>query len=430
MKISVCGMGKLGLPMAAVYAKRGFKVTGIDLNEATVDALNKGEIPIQETGLSGVLSEGYKNLTFTTEYRNVRKSDVIFIIVPTPSNERGEFIDTYVMGAVTAIAYELKHYKDANPLVVITSTVMPGTCDGVVIPTLKSMIDRDIGVCYNPEFVALGSVIKNMKSADALLIGESDKESGDRLVEFQNCFFGNDIPPISRMNLISAELAKISLNAYITAKISMANTFAMMCNNIKGCNVDDITNFLGLDKRIGHKYLKGGLGFGGPCFPRDSLAFSIVAKNAGIMAPLQEGTDLINDDVNSLITDDILKILGDYSRVKISVLGLSYKPDTPVVEQSMSLDLAYGLSQFAEVKVHDPMGMENTKKMYPNLIYCDTVADCLQGSSMCILATPWKKYLDMKPADFGGMKKKVVYDCWRLWGKMRGIEYHAFGVGE
>ncbi len=141
-------------------------------------------------------------------------------------------------------------------------------------------------------------------------------------------------------------------------------------------------------------------------------------------------TDLINDDVNSLITDDIQDLLGDYGEVTISVLGLTYKLNTPVVEESMSLELAGGLSQFVEVKVHDPMGMENAKKLYPDLIYCDSVEECLRDSNLCVLATPWKEYLDMNPEDFSGMKKKVVYDCWRAWGKMKGIEYHAFGVGE
>jgi len=429
MKISVIGLGKLGMPMAAVYASRGFKVTGIDLNEATVDALNKGEIPIQETDLPKALLRGCDNLTFTTEYKSVRKSEIVFIIVPTPSNEKGEFIDDYVVSTVKAIAEEIKD-TDANPLVVITSTVMPGTCDGVIIPTLKEITGRDIGMCYNPEFIALGSVIKNMENPDALLIGMSSTDAGDRLGVFHKRFYGANPPPVCFMNLISAELAKIALNAFITAKISMANTFAMICNNIEGCNVDDITGFLGLDKRIGRKYLKGDLGFGGPCFPRDSLAFSIVARNAGVLAPLQEGTDLVNDDVNSLIMDDILKILGDYGKVTISVLGLTYKPDTPVVEESMSLELASGLSQFAEVRVHDPMGMENAKRLFPNLVYCDTVAECLEGSSLCVLATPWQEYVDMKPSDFGNMVKKVVYDCWRAWRKMKGIEYHAFGVGE
>lgn len=195
MKISVCGLGKLGLPMAAVYAKRGFKVTGIDHNEAIVEALDRGEIPIEETGLPKVLEEGRDNLKFTTEYSSVRESEIIFIIVPTPSDDKGEFVDTFVMGAVTAIAVEIEHYKDANPLVVITSTVMPGTCDGVVIPTLKSMTGRDIGVCYNPEFIALGSVIKNMENPDALLIGMSNPDAGDRLGAFHKRFYGDNPPP-------------------------------------------------------------------------------------------------------------------------------------------------------------------------------------------------------------------------------------------
>lgn len=429
MKLSVIGLGKLGLPMAALYASRGFEVTGIDVDEAYIGILNNGEIPIQETDLPKILCRGVDNLTFTTSYKAVKKSKIVFIIVPTPSNEKGEFIDDYVVSAVKAIAEEIKD-TDANPLVVITSTVMPGTCDGIVIPTLKTITGRDIGVCYNPEFIALGSVIKDMENPDALLIGMSGIDAGDRLGMFWRKFHNGNPPPMCFMNPISAELAKIALNAFITTKISMANTFSMICNNIKGCNVDDITGFLGLDKRVGRKYLKGGLGFGGPCFPRDSLAFSIVARNVGVLAPLQEGTDLINDDVNSLIMDDILSILGEYERVTISVLGLTYKPDTPVVEESMSLDLANGISQFSEVKVHDPVGMENAKKLYPDLIYCDTVVECLQDSSVCILATPWKEYLDMKSKDFANMKNKVVYDCWRVWGEMKGIEYHAFGVGE
>lgn len=429
MKLSVIGLGKLGLPMAALYASRGFEVTGIDVNQGIVDALNKGEIPIQETDLPKVLVGGVGNLTFTTSYDGVGKSELVFIIVPTPSNEKGEFIDDYVVSAVKAIAEEIKD-TDANPLVVVTSTVMPGTCDGVIIPMLKSITGRDISVCYNPEFIALGSVIKDMENPDALLIGMSDVDAGDRLGMFWGKFHNGNPPPMCFMNLISAELAKIALNAFITAKISMANTFAMICNNIKGCNVDDITNFLGLDKRIGRKYLSGGLGFGGPCFPRDSRAFSLVASDSRVEAHLQSATDFVNDDVNSLIMADIFAILGDSAKVTISVLGLTYKPDTPVVEQSMSLDLASGISQLAKVKVHDPVGMENAKKLYPDLIYCDTVAECLKDSSVCILATPWKEYLNMKATDFGNMKKKVVYDCWRVWGKMKDIEYHAFGVGE
>jgi len=428
MKISVIGLGKLGLPMAALYASRGLKVTGIDVNEEMVDALNRGEIPVQETDLPETLSLA-KDLTFTTSYEGIGESEVVFIIVPTPSNEKGEFVDDYVVSAVKAIAEEIKD-TDANPLVVVTSTVMPGTCDGVVIPTLKMIAGRDIGVCYNPEFIALGSVIKNMEKPDALLIGMSDTDAGDRLGAFHKKLYGDNPPPVCFMNLISAELAKISLNAYVTTKISMANTFAMMCNNIKGCNVDDITNFLGLDKRIGPKYLSGGLGFGGPCFPRDSLAFSIVADNAGVSAYLQDGTDLVNDDVNALIIEDILEIIGQLKGENLSILGLTYKTDTPVIEKSMSLDLAVGLSRYLQVKVYDPMGMENAKKLYPDLIYCDTIESCLQDSSLCVLATPWNEYLNMKPVDFGGMKKKVVYDCWRMWRKMRGIEYHAFGVGE
>lgn len=429
MKISVVGAGKLGLPMAALYASRGLKVTVVDVNAEMVDALNRGEIPIKETDLPEVLFKGADNLTFTTEYRNIGKSEIIFIIVPTPSNEKGEFVDDYVVSAVTAIAEEIKD-TEANPLVVVTSTVMPGTCDGVVIPTLKSITGRDIGVCYNPEFIALGSVIKDMESPDALLIGMSDADAGDRLGAFYQRFHSGNPPPMCFMNFISAELAKIALNAFITTKISMANTFALICNNIKGCNVDDITNFLGLDSRIGRKYLKGGLGFGGCCFPRDSLAFSIVALNAGIEAPLQSATDFVNDDVNALIIEDILKIIGHLGGKNLSILGLTYKPETPVVEESRSLDLAVALSKFLQVRVHDPMGMENAKKLFPDLIYCDTIESCLQDSSLCVLATHWKEYLDMKPVDFGGMKKKVVYDCWRLWRKIKGIEYHAFGVGE
>ena len=198
----------------------------------------------------------------------------------------------------------------------------------------------DIGLCYNPEFVALGSVIRDMLYPDMILLGQSDDRAGD-VVEAVYRTSTNNCPPVQRMNLINAELVKISVNTYVTTKISYANMLAELCERLPGADVAVVTEALGKDTRIGSKYLVGGLGYGGPCFPRDNVAFSVLAEKLGVRSDLPRATDAINKHQIDRMVAKVRDHVGD---CKVAVLGLAYKPDTPVIEESQGVMIARDLA--------------------------------------------------------------------------------------
>ncbi len=274
--ISVVGLGKLGAPLAAVLAYKGYSVIGVDTNDQYVQLVNQGKAPVVETGLSELIQQSHSRLLATTDYQEaITQTEITFIIVPTPSTPEGGFSLKYVLTAIEQIGKALRE-KTTFHLVVLTSTVMPGATLNEVQPALEKFSGKrcgqDFGLCYNPEFIALGSVVRDMLNPDFILMGESDGRSGDLLTKLYQQVCDNQ-PKIARMNFVNAELTKLAVNTFVTTKISYANMLSQVCEHLPGSNVDTVTAALGLDSRIGSKYLKGGLGYGGPCFPRDNLAF-------------------------------------------------------------------------------------------------------------------------------------------------------------
>ena len=428
----------MGLPLAAYYASRGYKVIGVDISRATVEAVNKGKSPIYEPGLQELLKNRHGRLSATTDTTfAVENSDITFILVPTPSEKHGGFSTKYAEEAAKNIARTLKH-KDDFHVVVLTSTVMPGATEAVIKPILEKVSGKkcgvDFGLCYNPEFIALGSVIKDLSSPDAVLIGESDRKSGDILAELYKTVCVNN-PPIARMSSYSAEVAKLALNVFVTTKISLANAFAEICEQLPGGDIDAVTKFLGLDSRIGPKYLKGGLGYGGPCFPRDNLAFIYLAQLLNIQAFLQQATHQVNRHQNERIAKLIQQKLGSLKNKTIAVLGITYKPNTDVVEASASLETAGELlKKGAGLKIYDPAGNSNAQRILgnKNVVYAASVKECLKGTHLCILATPWDEFKSLTPEDFiAGMEKPVLLDCWRFFDRQKfaaKIGYIALGI--
>jgi len=427
MKVTVVGLGKLGLCMAGVFAEAGHDVVGVDVNAELVEALRRGNCPIQELGLKELLHKTHEHLQYTTGFDDTRNFEPAFVIVPTPSGEDHRFRNDYVFEAVKKL---LPSLSSPFPTIAITSTVMPGTMDEI-----KKMIEnstgKDFGLAYNPEFVALGNVIQGMKFPDAILIGESDKRSGDVLESFYKTICLKN-PPVHRMSFWNAELSKIALNTYVTTKISLANTIAEICGEMPTGDVDVVTDFLGADSRVGKKYLRGGLGFMGPCFPRDQRAFGTLG-----ITPIQEAVDVFNTSHTEYVLTHISRLVEDHRPSTISILGLTYKPDTPVVEESQSLEIARRLAADGHfVRLYDPQGMPNAKKMLPegkSVHYASNTTECLHDSDLCVLATMWKEFSDPSPTWFTQqMRHPVVYDCWRFWNRELfveyGIEYHALGV--
>ena len=437
--LNIIGLGKLGLPMAAIHAYRGYDVIGLDVSEWLVNEVKVGRCPISETGLEELMPKLNNRLQVTTNYDEaVGNSDVSFIIVPTPSGEDGKFSNDYVLSAIRNIASVLKN-KRGYHLVVVTSTVMPGTMENEVKPELEMLsgkkCGKDFGLCYSPEFIALGNVIDGMLNPDAVLIGESDKKAGSMLEGIYRKVCTNN-PPIRHMSWWNAEVAKLSLNVFMTTKMSLANMYAEVCKEIPLGDVDDVTGFLGLDSRIGSKYLKGATSWGGPCFPRDGRAFITFAKEMGIDCPIQRAVVDFNREYNSNFARRAMALLDYPFNKTVSILGLTYKPNTDVVEESASLEMARMFCNAGlKVRVFDPAGMENAKGELEGLEieYAKDIADCLSGSDLCVLATPWDAFRALKAGMFvGNMRKPMVLDCWRMLdGKELmelGIEYHAVGV--
>ena len=417
-RISVIGLGKLGAPMAAVIASKGFDVIGLDLNDKFVAAINAGMAPVQEPRLQEFIEKGRSRLRATHSYDEaVLNSDITFVIVPTPSDKDRVFSNKYVIAAMRSIGHALRG-KPGRHVVVVTSTVMPGSTGGEIQRELEEASGRkvgpELGLAYNPEFIALGTVVRDMLRPDFILIGESDETTGAQLENIYKRSCEND-PVIRRMNFVNAELTKISVNTYVTTKISYANMLAEMCDHLPGADVDVVSVAVGSDTRVGSKYIKGAIGYGGPCFPRDNKAFAALGRKLGVRCDLAEATDLINDH-------QIERLIGAVQAhaapgAKVAVLGLSYKPDTQVVEESQGVALAGKLSDEGYVvSVYDPLAMGGAETMLSDrVIFANDAADALEEVQVAVITTAWPQFTETalwarRPSD----AKLVVIDPWRV----------------
>jgi len=418
-KIAVCGLGKLGACVAAALAARGFDVTGFDLDPVKVEALPHGRAPVEEPGLQRLVSRGKRRLRATGDLKQaVADSQACFFIVPTPSLPDGSFNNEYLARAVRTVAEHVRTARKKNYLFVLNSTVTPGACDSVFKPLLEETLGgkcgRDFGLCYNPEFIALGNVVEGLLRPDLVLIGESDTSSGLALEQVYRRLCTNK-PPIERMSLVSAELAKISVNCAVTMKISFVNQLSLVCAKIPGADPAVILQAIGKDRRIGADYLKPGLGYGGPCFPRDNRLFQYTARRVGVEAVLAEATDTINAMVNQRLLQTVLQhAKSDDS--PIAVLGLAYKPSTAVTDCSPGLWLAEQLAARArKVLAHDYMAgwgasslavgngievVDDPKKLFERR--CSTV----------VITCPWPAYRDLFRSIKGRHQPSVIVDPW------------------
>lgn len=416
--VSVIGLGKLGASMAAAFASRGLRVVGVDINKRSVDLVNEGKAPVQETDLEKYISENRDRIRATLSHEEaILNSDISFVIVPTPSDENGSYSLQYATWAYKEIGKALKK-KEEYHNVVLTSTVLPGASRFGLLPVLETESGKqagtDFGVCYSPEFIALGSIIRDFLNPDFALIGELDKRSGDQVEEIYGQTMLNDAP-CKRMSLENAELAKISVNAFITTKISFANMLADLCEEIPGGDVDVVTDALGADTRIGSRYLRGAIGYGGPCFPRDNVALSYMARVLGKEAAISESTDAFNRTIPQAIVDRVKPFAGKGKTV--AVLGLSYKPMSHVVEESPGIAVASKLAASGvRVIAFDPLALESAAaELKGKVVLLDSLKECLEQADVVLITTPDKYFAGITAADFrAGSEPVVVYDFWRL----------------
>ena len=418
---SVVGLGKLGASMAAAIASRGFNVIGVDVNQRVVDQINAGHAPVQETNLEETIAANQERLRATLGYHEaILNSDVTFVVVPTPSDERGAFSLQYAAWAFREIGRALAE-KNGYHNVVLTSTVLPGSTRYGLLPFLEQesskVCGRDFGLCYGPEFIALGSVIHDFLNPDFTLVGEFDEQAGSQLEACYAQIMENN-PPCQRMSLENAELTKIAVNTFVTTKITFANMLAGLCERIPGGDVDVVTDALGLDRRIGRQYLTGALGYGGPCFPRDNVALSFIARALGTRADLAETTDSVNRSLVEKVVERLCSII--QRGTTVAVLGLTYKPFSHVIEESQAIYLAKSLSRAgARVVAYDPLAGDIARaELRDQAVILDSVADCLAQAEVVLITTPDPAFRTLTAADCGRKQSPVtVIDFWRILDK-------------
>ena len=431
-KISFIGLGKLGLPLSTIFAKNGVKVVGIDKQQTLIDKLKDGDVPFFEEGLQENLKLSRDNIEYKSDYDGiVNDTDISVILVNTQLGKNYSTVN--VEYVIRDICKELKKSDKSYHLFILSSTVMPKDIEDNFIPMIEELTDRKLnegfGFSYVPDVVKLGSVINDFENPDVVIIGSGDDYSCEITKELYENVPKNN-PPICEMSLTEAEISKVSLNAYLVNKISFANFLSNLCEKVDGVNVDNITNSIGYHKPIGHYFLKGGLSFGGTCFPRDTSAFIEFSDNFGLEAKQIKATDEINEyqDVN------LFNIVHDTKKDNISILGLSFKPNTPTITESASIELAWKLLQKGKsVNLYDPLCMDEVKEKFEPFIttslnYFDSLEECFKAGELVVVALPYDEFKTIDDT-WKSFDDQIILDCWRFLdeNKFNDISYKCLG---
>ena len=432
MKIVVAGTGYVGLVTGACLSEIGHKVTCVDIDENKVTMMKKGISPIYEPGLDELLKRNYEEgrLDFTTDYKNAYKdANIVFIGVGTPEREDGSANLDYVFKVCEQIAESVEN----NCLVVVKSTVPIGTNDRVE-EFLKEHVKASIHieVASNPEFLAQGTAVKDTLYASRIVIGVESKEAEEKLRYVYEGFN----QPIVVTNRRSAEMIKYASNDFLALKISFINEIANVCE-IVGANIEDVARGMSYDKRIGDKFLKAGLGYGGSCFPKDTKALHWLANDSGYEIKTIKATIEVNENQKYKMFRKAKQRFGSLKGMKVAVLGLTFKPETDDLREAPSIpNIKRLLDEGAEIVAFDPVGEENFKKKFNLPIeYVKSPKEALKNADVAFIFTEWKeiKNLDLQYYE-KLMKTPIIFDgrnCYDInLVKDHNIDYYSVGRKE
>lgn len=382
MHIGVVGLGKLGSCIMAVLASKGFKVIGYDLDNNVRKRLKNETEIFLEPKLSYYLRKYRRNINIADDLSQLKNNKITFFILPTPSLEDNSFDNSFLLSAIQ----ELSKIVNGSHIFVINSTTTPGSIDKDILPVVSNIV-------YNPEFIAMGNVIEGLENPDVFVVGESNKQSGDYYENILKKI--NNKVPIKRMSIINAELVKVFCNSFSTMKISFTNQLRQIVDQIPGANSKEILSTLSLDKKIGEKCLTLGTTYGGPCLPRDNYNIKYLANKVNKSALLCEATDKINDSTKEYLLEKILKTCS--IREMVFVLGVAYKTDTHLTDESFGLYVANSLfNKGFSVFIHDPVATKENNKDLEKFNFVNSLETVQQIAKNVIICLPYEQYLNIK----------------------------------
>ena len=433
MKLAVIGTGYVGLVSGACFSEFGFDVTCIDKDAGKIDSIRSGVMPIYEPGLEDLVARNVTagRLHFTTELvPAVAGADAVFIAVGTPTRRGDGHADlTYVFDAARELAGHLSGYT----VVVTKSTVPVGTGRKVETIIRDASPDADFDVASNPEFLREGAAIGDFMRPNRVVVGAETARAQDVLRALYRPLYLLETP-ILVTSLETSELIKYASNAFLAVKISYINQMADLCEKV-GADVHDVARGMGLDQRIGNKFLHPGPGYGGSCFPKDTLALVRTAEDHGTDVGIVSEVVRYNDSRKQSMADRIIAAAGgDIAGKTVAVLGLSFKPETDDMRDSPSLDILPALVEAgAMVRAYDPKAMEEARTMLPGAtIFTDSAAACLEGADVAVVVTEWNEFRALTPAHYlDAMRGNVLVDLRNIYRpedmREAGLSYHSIG---
>ena len=442
-KISVIGVGYVGLCTAVSFSSKGYSVMASDNVAEKVTKINEGIPPFHEPSLQSLLEAAVRNghfkcLVSQTE-KVVLETDLTFVAVGTPSKSDGS-IDLKFIESVAHDIGKALGQKDTYHVVIIKSTVVPGTTQDIVKPILekfsKKKCGSNFGLCMNPEFLRQGSAFEDTLHADRVVIGEHDKKSGETLESLYKAFYGKNLPPTIRTTLSTAELIKYASNSLLATKISFINAMANLCEKLPGADVKVVAAAVGLDKRIGPLFLNAGLGYGGSCFPKDVKALIACSKNLGYRLELLEAVESVNKTQPLKAVEFCKELLSNLKGKRIAILGLAFKADTDDMREARAIPIINQLlEEGVNVTAYDPVAVPIAKGIFKNKIhYAASTIECLKNADCCIIVTEWDEFKKLKPEDFTkNMKQPVLIDGRRIYDPeefSKKMKFTAIGLGQ
>ena len=435
MKIAVIGLGFVGLSLISVLASRGIATIGIDSDRKKCSKIAKGIPTFFEPNLEKTLKKALKKkLIITNKLSSITNCDFIFVTVGTPQKNNGE-IDLSMIKTVTNDVGKLLSKNKNNPIILIKSTVIPGTMKNVMLPILernsKKKAGKDFGLISNPEFLQESTAIQDTIKPHLIVLGGYRTKFMKKAEKFFSEFHPN--APIIITNHQTAEMIKYANNSFLATKISFINQIANICEEIPNANIDDVSKAIGLDPRIGNLFLNAGPGYGGSCLPKDVKAIINFSTKMGINPTLLTAVEKTNkqqiDNILRLAEQNIGKINGK----KITILGVAFKPETDDIRDSVSIGLVKRLLKIgAKITIHDPKALENARKIFrDNAKYVKSIPAALKDCQCAIIMTQWKDYETIDNKVIKLMAKKLIIDSRRiLSNKNLNAKYYAIGLGQ